>query len=75
VRKHGTEIAGTNSVSLAELSHKKLDTLVIIAADVSDTIETQLKDAGFPYITTKKKLDALILESPPIIMTDRSDLQ
>jgi glycosyltransferase involved in cell wall biosynthesis len=66
-QKHGTSIMGTPCVPLSELMLEKSDTLVIIAADVSDVIETQLKDLGFLYIATKKKLDSAILETPPLI--------
>ncbi|MDR0516771.1 MAG: glycosyltransferase [Fibromonadaceae bacterium] len=66
-QKHGTSIMGTPCLSLSELMLEKSDTLVIIAADVSDAIETQLKDLGFLYIATKKKLDSAILETPPLI--------
>jgi hypothetical protein len=63
--KQGTTIEGLPCLSPDELAGLKADTLVIIAADVSDAIEAQLKSAGFPYVAAKKKLDALILESPP----------
>lgn len=65
--KHGTLLGRTPCVSPTELERDKADVLVIIAVDVSDAIEIQLKNAGFPYITTKQSLDALILECPPII--------
>ncbi|GHV57579.1 hypothetical protein FACS1894216_22120 [Synergistales bacterium] len=65
--KHGTIIEGIPCVSFDELAGIKSDILVIIATDLSDIIETQLKGAGFPYVITKKNLDALILESPPAI--------
>jgi hypothetical protein len=58
---------GTPCISLSELAQEKSDALVIIAADVSDVIETQLKNLGFPNIITKKKLDLAILETPPTI--------
>jgi len=67
VRKHGTLIMGTPCVSPSELAFTKSDILVIIATDVSDIIEMQLRNAGFPCIITKKQLDALILETPPNI--------
>ena len=66
-QKHGTLIEDIPCVSFAEMESSKDETLVIIAADVSDVIEQQLKNAGFPFIATKKKLDGLILKSPPII--------
>jgi glycosyltransferase involved in cell wall biosynthesis len=65
--KHGTNIDGVHCVSLNELEQHKSDMLVIVAADVSDSIVAQLKSAGFKYITTKKSLDALILAYPPTI--------
>jgi glycosyltransferase involved in cell wall biosynthesis len=66
-RKHGAIIGGTVCVSFSELERRKGNILVIIAADVSDEIETQLRLAKFPYIASKKHLDATILECPSSI--------
>jgi hypothetical protein len=66
-RKHGAIIGGTICVSFSELKRRKDSILVIIAADVSDEIEAQLRFARFPYITSKKNLDAMILECPPSV--------
>jgi len=63
---HGKIINAIPCLSSVELERDKENTFIIIAADVSDAIEAQLSDAGFPHITTKKKLDGLILKSPPI---------
>jgi glycosyltransferase involved in cell wall biosynthesis len=66
-RKNGTAIEGVPCVTPAELEKSKDGMLVVIAADVSDAIEAQLKGLGFLHTTTKKKLDPLILETPPDI--------
>lgn len=64
---NGNSIEGVPCVTPYDLVQFKDDVMIIIAADVSDVIETQLKDLGFPYFMTKKKLDSLILETPPTI--------
>lgn len=63
----GTTISGLPCLSPDELSISKSDILTIIAADVSDAIETQLQGLGLKHIATKKQLDSLLLASPPII--------
>jgi hypothetical protein len=64
-RKHGMLLDGALCISADELSKAKDDTLVIVAADVSDVIAARLRDAGFSRIAIKKELDALIMETPP----------
>lgn len=64
---HGILAEGLPCVSPKEILHWKDKMVIVIAADVSDVIETQLKALGFPHITTKKTLDSLILETPPAI--------
>jgi hypothetical protein len=66
-RKHGTVIRGLRCAPPAEVERAKDDTLVLIAADVSDAIEAQLAARGFPFTATKKSLDALLLACPPIV--------
>ena len=64
--KQGGDFDGIPSIALPDLLRLKKETLVIIAADASDTIEAQLKGCGFENIITKKSLDNLILASPPL---------
>lgn len=64
---HGKRIDGVICVPPRELAAQRNSLVVVIAADVSDVIEKQLEVLGFPHVTTKKKLDSLILETPPAI--------
>lgn len=63
--KHNTTIDGIPCLSPLEFTDEKEKCLIIIAADVSDAIEKQLQELLFPFVTTKKKLDSGILETPP----------
>lgn len=63
--KHNTYIEGIPCFSPASIVENKDNSLIIIAADVSDSIERQLHSLSFPNVITKKKLDSIILDSPP----------
>jgi len=56
--KHGKDITdGVKCLSFDELSNMKDSTLVIVANWQPDEIAEQLSEAGFPFVTTKQKLD------------------
>ena len=63
--KYGLIINDKVCIPLIELEKYMNDTLIIIAADVSDAIKVQLSALGFPHVITKKSIDNLILTCPP----------
>lgn len=63
----GKIINGILCVLPSDILKQANDFVFIIAADISDVIEKQLVDLGVKHFITKKRLDSLILETPPII--------
>lgn len=64
--KWGYFFENLECISPEQLEQEKEQTLVMVATRTPTGIVNQLKDRGFPYITTKQEIDNVLINVPPM---------
>ena len=64
--KYGYITENTYCIPVNKLTDVKNETLVIVATRTPDSIVSQLKALGFPYVATKQQIDKIMFDVPPV---------